>query len=141
MGISEHPPQGALVIVDFTNGFTQPEMTKRRLAVVLTPRIKARPFLVTVVPLSLSDPEPVMPYHHRIAIPFEMPAAWGKADRWVKGDMVNAVGFHRIGLLRLGKGIDGKRHYQTQALPEDTFRIVRQCVLHGLGLSTLTKHL
>ncbi|TCM85772.1 hypothetical protein EV216_10672 [Rhodovulum steppense] len=52
--------------------------------------------------------------------------------------MVNAVGFHRTDLLHLGKDALGKRRYQVEVLPAATFRSVRQCVLHGMGLSRLT---
>lgn len=142
MGIREHPPPGCIVMVDYsTGGFKEPEMTKRRLAVILTPKIKARPHLCTVVPLSLTEPKKIMPYHQQIDIPFELPKRWGSAERWVKGDMVNAVGFHRVDLLRLGKDSAGKRIYQMKCLPDDMFKIVRACALHGMGLSHLTKHL
>lgn len=141
MGIQEHPPQGSIVTVNYMDGFKQPEMTKLRLAVVLTPKIQARPNLCTVVPLSLSEPNPVMPYHKPIRIPFQLPARWGNAERWIKGDMVNAVGFHRVDLLRLGKDANGKRVYQTEPLPHELFKVVRKCTLHGMGLSSLTKHL
>lgn len=142
MGIKEHPLQGSIVTVDYSKGgFVEPEMMKRRLAVVLTPKITSRPLLCTVVPLSLTEPDKVMPYHKQIDIPFEMPKEWGNQPRWIKGDMVNAVGFHRIDLLRLGKDNGGKRIYQMQSLPQAMLTVVRTCVLHGLGLSTLTKHL
>lgn len=116
-------------------------MVKLRLAIVLTPRIQARPQLCTIVPLSLTPPDPIMPYHKQIVIPFDMPRKWGNQERWIKGDMVNAVGFHRIDLLRMGKDLQGKRIYQTSVLPDDMLKVVRQCVLHGMGLSTLTKNL
>ncbi|MEM7177468.1 MAG: type II toxin-antitoxin system PemK/MazF family toxin [Pseudomonadota bacterium] len=141
MALSYHPKPGTIVRVDYSSGFTEPEMVKRRLAVVLSPAIKARPGLVTVVALSTTDPSPQMPYHALVDIPFELPAGWGRRPRWVKGDMVNAVGFHRVDLLAIGKGPNGKRRYQTKVLPKADFTKVRQCVLHGLGLSTLTKHL
>ncbi|MCO6048799.1 type II toxin-antitoxin system PemK/MazF family toxin [Mesorhizobium sp. RP14(2022)] len=142
MGIREHPLQGSLVTVDYSaGGFVEPEMVKRRLAVVLSPKITARPKLCTIVPLSLTAPLKEMPYHKQIRLPFELPREWGDMERWIKGDMVNAVGFHRIDLLRLGKDDRGKRVYQTAALPADLMKLVRQCVLHGLGLSSLTKHL
>jgi mRNA interferase MazF len=113
MGISEHPIQGSIVSVHYGEGFKEPEMVKTRLAVVLTPRISGRPLLCTIVPLSLSNPEPPMPYNARINIPFMLPEKWGNQERWIKGDMVNAVGFHRIDLLRLGKNKVGKRIYQS----------------------------
>ncbi|BBD36891.1 hypothetical protein Amn_17710 [Aminobacter sp. Y103A] len=142
MGIKEHPLQGSIVTVDYSKGgFEEPEMMKRRLAIVLSPKIVSRPHLCTVVPLSLTEPEKIMPYHKQIEIPFDMPKEWGNMARWVKGDMVNAVGFHRVDLLRLGKDNQGKRIYQMQALPAAILTVVRACVLHGMGLSTLTKHL
>lgn len=82
-----------------------------------------------------------MPYNKKIKIPFELPRSWGDKERWICGDMVNAVGFHRVDLLRLGKDKSGKRVYQMRTLPDELFRTVRQCALHGMGLSSLTKHL
>lgn len=141
MGIGGHPSRGSIVTVDYSSGFKEPEMVKKRLAVVLSPKIHGRPFLCTVVPLSLTEPKKVMPYNCRIRIPFEMPQSWGDHERWICGDMVNAVGFHRIDLLRLGKDSRGVRIYQTKALPDHLFKAVQRCALHGLGFSALTKHL
>ena len=142
MTIAEHPHQGSLVVADYsTGGFKEPEMVKKRLAIVLSPKIKSRHKLCTIVPLSLSEPEPVMPYHCQIDVPFKLPREWGNMERWVKGDMVNSVGFHRLNLLRLGKDACGVRIYQYETLPPELFIKVRRCVLHGMGLSTLTKHL
>lgn len=141
MSIREHPLQGSIVTVDYSKGFVVPEMDKLRLAVVISPKIASRPYLATVVPLSLSEPEKVMPYNRTIRIPFELPRSWGDHERWICGDMVNAVGFHRMDLLRLGKDSSGKRIYQMSSLPDDLLKLVRTCALHGLGLSNLTKHL
>ena len=141
MPIASHPPQGSIVRIDYSNGFKEPEMVKPRLAVVLSPAIKGRYGLLTAVALSTTDPNPRMPYHCQIDVPFKLPERWGNLTRWVKGDMVNTVGFHRVDLLCLGKDVWGKRIYQTKALPEDLMRQVRRCVCHGMGLSTLTKHL
>ena len=141
MGLRSHPEPGTVVTVDYDRGFVPPEMTKLRLAVVLTPDIKVRHKLVTVVPLSTTPPERRMPYHARIDIPFKLPKTWNARERWIKGDMVNAVGFHRVNLLRLAKDRQGRPIYQYETLPDDIMKTVRRCVLHGLGLSDLTKHL
>jgi mRNA interferase MazF len=141
MSILFHPLRGSIVTVSFDKGFKNPEMDKTRLAVVLSPAIKARVKLVTVVPLSLTAPENVLPFHKQIDIPFVIPQPWGNMPRWIKGDMINAVGFHRVDLLRLGKDGAGNRIYQTTVLDEKLFKIVRRCVLHGMGMSDLTKHL
>ncbi len=129
------------MIVDYSQGFRKPEMVKRRLAVVLSPAMAARPHLCTIVPLSTSVPEVPMPFHKILDVPFEIPMPWGNIERWIKGDMVNAVGFHRIDLLRLRKDITGKRIYQLTPLSPELFKRVRRCALHGMGMSTLTKHL
>ncbi|MEM7047010.1 MAG: type II toxin-antitoxin system PemK/MazF family toxin [Pseudomonadota bacterium] len=141
MPVSIHPPQGSIVIVDYRQGFKKPEMVKRRLAIVLSPKIEERADLCAVVPLSTTEPKKIMPYRMKINIPFKIPESWGKLERWVKGDMINTVGFHRIDLLRLGRDITGKRQYQYRTLPATTFKNVRQCVLHGIGMPFLTKRL
>lgn len=141
MAIKEHPPKGTILLCDFTNGFKNPEMDKKRPVVVLTPKIKSRPGLCTVVSLSTSPPDPVMPYHAQIDIPFDLPKDMERKGVWVKGDMVNAVGFHRLDFLFLNKDRSGKRIYQYKVLDEQTMKKVHKSVLHGLGLSSIVKHL
>lgn len=116
MALRFAPKLGTIVLVNFDKGFVPPEMVKKRLAVIISPDIKERGKLVTVVPLSTTEPVKVMPYHFRFSIPFELPAYWSSKECWVKGDMINAVSFDRCDLLLLGKSSDGKRQYQTQTL-------------------------
>lgn len=141
MGLKYPPAQGSLVMAHFDEAFKEPEMVKTRLAIVLSPPIEARFGLCTIVPLSTLAPEVVMPYHAKIVIPFQLPERWGNRERWIKGDMIYAAGFHRLDLLRLGKDRTGRRIYQTRALPSGMLRIVQGCVLHGLGMGRLTEHL
>lgn len=141
MGLRYHPKVGSLVLADYSQGFVVPEMVKLRLAVVISPVISARQGLCTIVPLSTTAPERQMPYHYLLRIPFSLPRRWSKKEVWVKGDMVNAVGWHRLSLLSLGKDAGGKRQYQTSVVAEMDLRKIRQCILHGLGMSVLTKNL
>lgn len=61
---------------------------------------------------------------------------------WVKGDMVAAVGFQRLDLIRIGRDDETKqRRYRMQPLTAEQLKQVRGCVLHSLGLFQLTKHL
>lgn len=131
----------AALFVDYSAGFKEPEMVKPKLAIVLSPPMKGRQGLMTVVALSTTAPEPPKPYHREMEIPFLLPIRWGNIPRWVKGDMVNAVGFHRADLRRLERAGQGRRNYQTSVLSEEAVRRMRACVLHGMGLSILTKHL
>ena len=141
MAIRGHPGQGCIVICDYSEGFVEPEMVKRRPAIVLCPGIRARSGLCTIVALSTTPPEQKMPYHCEVKLPFNLPPPFNSETAWIKGDMVNAVGFHRLDLVRLGKDQNGKRRYLLEPVGSDILLRARQCVLHGIGLSTLTKGL
>ncbi|MBN4046604.1 type II toxin-antitoxin system PemK/MazF family toxin [bacterium AH-315-P15] len=141
MPISEHPKAGTVLLCDFNNGFKVPEMTKIRPVVVLSPKIVARPFLCTIVSLSTDTPDPVMQYHRQIDIRPKLPDRYDSDGVWVKGDMIYAVGFHRLDFIRCGKDRSGKRLYHYDPVSDQNLKIIRQCVLRGMGLQTLTKHL
>ena len=138
MPIKQHPATGTVILCDFAGGFREPEMVKRRPVVVISPRIRARPGLCTVVALSRTEPRPVMPYHARIDLRPELPSPWGSDNIWVKGDMINAVAFHRLDLIRLGRDPDGGRACLLQPLPAETLATIRRCVIAALGLQALT---
>jgi uncharacterized protein YifN (PemK superfamily) len=140
MAISEHPTIGTILIADFNSGFRTPEMVKRRPVVVISPRIGGRSNLCTVVALSSTEPKPKKPYHCTLNIDPPLPAPW-TADSWVKGDMVYALGFHRLNLIVLGKDRGGKRIYRYDILTKDQMTEVRKCVLHGMGMHHLTSFL
>jgi mRNA interferase MazF len=96
MPIKEHPLLGSILMCDFSSGFREPEMVKRRPVVVISPKIRQRPKLCTIVALSTTAPYPVMPYHCQIDIEPDLPMPLASRGLWVKGDMINAVGFHRL---------------------------------------------
>jgi mRNA interferase MazF len=141
MPIAEHPALGTILTCDFDSGFKVPEMVKRRTVVVISPKIKTRYGLCTVVGFSTTAPDPVEIYHAQIKIVPKLPPPWDSDDIWIKGDMVYAVGFHRLDLIRLGKDRQGNRIYRMNTLDENQIKIVRTCVLRAIGLSVLTKHL
>ena len=100
MPIAEHPEPGTILRCNFDSGFKAPEMVKPRIVVVLSPKIKkGRPGLCTVVALSTTAPDPVMQYHCQLDIKPKLPHPWESEGIWVKGDMVYAVGFHRLDLI------------------------------------------
>ena len=140
MAIREHPLVGAILMCDFNAGFREPEMVKRRAVVVLSPKIAARPGLCTVVALSTTPPKPVQAYHCQIDIDPPLPDPMSSRGIWVKGDMIYAVGFHRLDFIRTGT-VRGTRTYRYDPLSADLVKKIRECVLCGLGMSTLTKHL
>ena len=132
---------GSIILCDFDQGFREPEMVKRRTVIVLTPRIGARPKLCTVVALSNTAPVPVMPYHAQLDIDPPLPSGLASKGLWIKGDMIYAVGFHRLDLIRTGKDFGAKREYYMHQLSAEQLKLVRSCVLKGLNLAALTKHL
>lgn len=145
MAITFHPRPGQLLLCDFSEGFKAPEMVKSgRPVVVLTSPPKHNTGLVTVVPLSTSAPDPVMPYHCRL--PRNCMPQLGRfqnTESWVKGNLVYTVGFHRLDLIKLGKRDPqtGKRIYFTNRLGRERMTEVYTCVLHGLNLGVLAGHL
>jgi uncharacterized protein YifN (PemK superfamily) len=142
MSIQHHPGLGAIIICDFDQGFKEPEMVKKRPVVVISPQIAWRPGLCTVVGLSTTPPDTQRPYHCRLKISPKLPPPWDVEEVWVKGDMIVAVGFHRLNLIRLGRDDDTNcRRYRMNVLPKDQLKAVQTCVLNSIGLFHLTKHL
>ena len=97
MAIKEHPVPGTIVLCDFGDpkkggSFRPPEMIKRRPVVVVSPKIARRSGLCTVVCLSTTAPDPVLPFHRAITIDPPLPAPRERGVNWIKGDMVYAVG-------------------------------------------------
>lgn len=144
MAIIIHPKPGQILLCDFSEGFKEPEMVKNnRPIIVLTGAIKGRANLVTIVPLSTTEPIQPQPYHYKIpkqSMP--MVGIFQGKDSWVKGDMTYTVGFHRLNLIRLGKrNAQGKRLYFTERLGRDQMKAIYQCVLYGLNIGHLGAYL
>lgn len=140
MAIQFHPEQGTIVICDFT-GFVPPEMVKRRPAVVVSPRLRKRSGLCTVVPLSTTQPEPICPYHFKLHVTPALHAPYGAAFHWVKADMLYTVAFSRLYLPFDGKDASGKRNYDIRVIDQADLLKIQEAMLHGLGLPRLTSYL
>ena len=116
-------------------------MVKARPVIVVSPRLKRRHGLLTIVPLSTLEPDPCMDYHCRIEMLEPLPEPFSRSVMWAKADMVYNVGFHRLDLLRTARDRTGKRKYLTPKLPKEPMVQIQKCVLIGLGLPQLTNHL
>ena len=141
MSIREHPAPGTILTCNFDQGFRAPEMIKRRPVVVVSPKIGSRPSLCTVVALSTKPPKPKRAYHCELRLDPPLPPPWSSGPMWVKGDMIYAVGFHRLDLIRLGKDRGGKRIYRFETITTEQMKTIRKCMLCALGMTQLTKHL
>jgi mRNA interferase MazF len=140
MPLRVHPEQGTILICDF-RGFVAPEMIKRRPVVVISPRLRRRQRLCTVIPLSTTAPNPVETYHHKLHVDPVLPRPYNAKFHWVKADMVYTVSFDRLFLPFEKKDDDGKRVYDTRVVDKADLLKIQQCMLHGLGLTTLTDYL
>ncbi|OUJ14348.1 type II toxin-antitoxin system PemK/MazF family toxin [Acetobacter sp. DsW_063] len=142
MAIEKAPNLGQVLLCDFSDGFKEPEMIKLRPVVVISPPISWRPGLTTVVALSTTPPDPKRPYHCLLRLNPKPPAPWDVEDVWVKADLIMTVGFHRLNLIRDGKNPQtGKRKYYMNCVSNQNLKEIRACILHGLGLFSLTQHL
>jgi mRNA interferase MazF len=141
MTIHFHPEQGTILVCDF-RGFEAPEMLKRRPVVVISPRLRHRQGLCTIVPLSTTEPNRIEPYHYRLHTNPSLPAPYVSAVHWVKGDMLCTVSFDRLSLMSHGrKDAMGKRIYDQRVIDKADLLKIQAAVLHGIGLTGLTNYL
>lgn len=130
MPINFHPEPGTILICDYGSGFIVPEMVKARPVVVISPRFRHRTGLCAVVPLSSTEPEPILPYHHQLA-PGAYPPARG--PMWAKCDMVASVSLGRLDRVKI-RPQGGARQYVTYQMPAADLAAILQGVKAALGL-------
>lgn len=140
MAISYHPGQGVILACDYRN-LVPPEMDKKRPVIIMCKQIHERTNLCTVVPISTTPPEKMMPYHLKLFIDPPLPEPYENQHCWVKTDLIMSVSFQRLHLLTSGKDKGGKRIYDIRVLNKSEFRSVQHAMLIGLGLQELTLHL
>lgn len=132
-----HPKQGTILICDF-NGLLEPEMVKKRPVVVVSPKLKHRDRLCTVVPLSTTQPYEIMPYHYELH-DLHLPYPFDSDVCWAKCDMIYTVSFGRLSLFKNGRGPDGKRKYTYTCLKTDQMFVLADKILYGIGIHSFVK--
>jgi uncharacterized protein YifN (PemK superfamily) len=144
VAINYYPNVGQILMCDFSKGFEEPEMVKRRPVLIVAPPIRGRGKLVTVVCLSTTKPNPIQNYHCRLPIA-SLPQLgnFQQNDTWVKADMIYTLGFNRLEAIKLGKRDThtNKRVYFTAKLGREKMKEIYTCLLHGLNLGAISKHL
>jgi mRNA interferase MazF len=134
MPINFHPKPGMVLICDFSTGFTPPEMVKKRPVVVVS---KSAQQLVTVVPLSTTEPVPLEECHHEL-LNRSLPIPLRTKRHWAKCDCVTTVAFWRLDRVRTGiHPTTGKRTYVTYFVCPEDLVAIQKAVLHVLGLGHL----
>lgn len=137
MTLNIHPAPGTIVICDF-KGMVEPEITKRRPAIVVSPRFRNRSRLCTIVPLSTTPPIPPEKYHYKLYMDEPLPEPYNAPMHWVKADMLYTVAFSRLSLPFEGKDASGNRLYTVRIINPEEMEKVQSCILHGIGLGGLT---
>ena len=132
---------GTILLCDYNTGFREPEMVKRRPAIVISPRLPHRENLCAVVPLSTTPPGRPQKYHCALILTPALPPPWDSPHVWVKADMIATVCFSRLDFFQTKRDQSGKRKYLHPKLNLDQIKTVHSAILHGLGLGILTLHL
>lgn len=128
MPLKYSPKEASVLICDF-DGFKEPEMIKKRPVVVLR-KHKHNGQLVTVVPLSTTEPEKLAAYH--VELPCYLPG--DKDICWAKCDMVYTVSIARLDLCMTRDRATGRRIYQAFPMAQEHFAAVQAAVRAGLGI-------
>ncbi|TAK53562.1 MAG: hypothetical protein EPO25_10305 [Gammaproteobacteria bacterium] len=134
------PDRGRIIIVNFelAGSSVPPEMCKPgRPCVVLQNNKLGRAGLVTVVPLSMTEPKRLMPYHHLMDHRSfrDLPRGWGNAGlaRWAKCDYVATVSLYRCVDPHYRSALRARHYVRVMAVEADITAIER-CVLWALGI-------
>lgn len=141
MALKFHPNPGAVLLCDYQTGFVAPEMVKVRPVVVITPRLRNRASLCTVVPLSTTAPEHIEAYHCEIRLIPKLPSPYDSESCWVKADMLATVSHDRLSPIKVGKDRFNNRVYYNTLLKSEVLRQIQRSVLWALNLGHLTRHL
>ena len=141
MAIQYAVAPGTILLCDYDTGFREPEMVKRRPAIVISPRLPHRDNLCAVVPLSTTSPDRPQDYHCELMLAPPLPSPWDNPHVWVKADMIATVCFSRLDLFQTKRDQSGKRKYLHPKLNLDQMKAVHSAILHGIGLGILTLHL
>lgn len=110
-------------------------MVKRRLAVVISPKLKRRNDLCTIVPLSTTPPDPAEEYHCLVTLPKEPPEPYEGREKWVKADMLATVAYRRL-TIPFHKATGNRPRQGVQmVLSADEMKPIMDCVRRALGLA------
>jgi mRNA interferase MazF len=141
MPLLYHPKVGEILLCDYDSGFIEPEMVKRRPVVVISPRLRKRAGLVSVIPLSTTEPDELMDFHIVIELAKPLPKPFQSKTTWAKCDMISTVSLKRLDRFKEARGGQGQRSWISGQLDQHQIKRVKTGLLFGLGLGSLTLHL
>jgi uncharacterized protein YifN (PemK superfamily) len=135
MGSINLPPNAGQFLVCDYKGFIVPEMVKKRLVIVISPRPRHNNAgIAHVIPLSTTVPNHILDHHIQIRLPQQLIGinAW-KEDCWAKCDMINTVSYKRLELIRLGRDNTGRRLYSNICIDKETLITLRKAASKAFG--------
>lgn len=130
MPLQYHPRAGQILVCDF-RGFEVPEMVKARPIMIISPKLPYRSGIVTVVPISTTQPRHALPFVVRLSRNYH-PAEPDDLPCWAKCDMVMNLGLHRLDGFKIGR-----REWASPQASGDDLAMVRTGMIHGLGMGHL----
>lgn len=129
MPLKYQPKEATVLMCDFS-GFQVPEMVKVRPVVVLRKHDHNQQ-LVTIVPLSTTEPERLAKHH--VVLPSYLPGS--ALACWAKCDMVYTVSISRLDRCRIRSRRGGGREYVVLTMQPEHFAAVRGAVGFALGFT------
>lgn len=139
MPISRSPRTGDILMCDFNPEeleLLDGAMNKRRMSIVVTPQHQRSGNMLHVVPISMTAPEVVKPWH--LIIPnscLPRPAVEAKeGTRWAKCDCVFAVGWNRLERYSTRDRYNHKTLYHSAALDMPTLVAVKIALAAVFGI-------
>ena len=95
----KYPPLPGTILRCNFHTFKEPEMTKSRPVIVLSPKVEnITRTTILIVPLSTTDPKPILKHHLKVTLPGKNIPHGLSRDCWLKGDMVYALCQTRLDL-------------------------------------------
>jgi uncharacterized protein YifN (PemK superfamily) len=135
------PDRGRIIVVNFelSGSGVPPEMRKaRRPCVVFQNNKLARGRLVTLIPLSTTEPDRRMPYHHVMDHRSfrDWPMEWDGQGmpRWAKCDYITTISLDRCADPYRKEPHGARRYTKCRAIKAD-MDAIEKCVLWSLGVN------
>jgi mRNA interferase MazF len=130
MPLQYHPRAGQILVCDF-RGFEAPEMIKTRPVMIVSPKLPYRSGIVTVVPISTTEPKHELPFVVRLSKNYH-PQESDDHPCWAKCDMVMNLGINRLEGFKVGR-----RKWENPQATGGDLAAVKVGVIHGLGMGYL----
>ena len=132
MSLQFQPCFGQILICDFPKEFAMPEMVKRRPVICVSPKMRNRYGIATIVPLSTTKPARSSPFDVEITLDHQISPNYPELTCWAKCDMLYTLSYSRLSAPLVSK--QNKRNYNFMVLSPGTMCEVMTGILAGMGV-------